>query len=370
MRIVFLVHSYYRYLKGGAEYQAFLLAKELIKRKHEVHYIFVNSTSSEIPEQDDGIFLHPLKNKKISRFIGKVVYRNEILKLLMQIKPDCIYHRNLSVFLNIANTYCKCGDCKTIWHIDSKPDVEMKKLSISKRILVDYFKNKYLEFGIKNANCIIGQEDYHNEMLVRNFGRECTVILNKFSPVERKQVVKVLPIRVLWIANIKPLKQAEFFIDLAYHFKEDDSVSFIMVGRPATGNYQAGLEKRMQRLSNLEYKGELPIDEVNDLLRESHLFVNTSLYEGGPPITFIQAWMREVPTVSLNVDPDDMIKENKLGFHSGSFEQMVEDVRFLIENKEVRGEMSRNARKYALREYDIKKIVPKYVELFERTVKQ
>jgi glycosyltransferase involved in cell wall biosynthesis len=369
MRIVFLIHSYYKYLKGGAEYQAFLFAKELIKRKHEVHYIFINSTSSEISEQDDGILLHPLENKKISRFIGKVAYRNEILKLLMQIKPDCIYHRNLSVFLNIANTYCKSSDCKTIWHIDSKPDVEMKKLSISKRILVDYFEKKYLEFGIKNANCIIGQEDYHNEMLVRNFGKECTVILNSVLPVEKKQIIKTLPIKVLWIANIKPLKQPEFFMDLAYQFKEDDNASFIMVGRSATGNYQAKLEKRMQRLSNLEYKGELPIDEVNDLLRESHLFVNTSLYEG-VPITFIQAWMREVPTVSLNVDPDDMIKKNKLGFHSGSFEQMVEDVRFLIENKKVRGEMGRNARKYALREYDIEKNVPKYVELFERMVKR
>ncbi len=188
-------------------------------------------------------------------------------------------------------------------------------------------------------------------------------------------MVKVLPVRVLWIANIKPFKQAELFVDLAYHFREDDSLSFIMIGRPAAGgyrarNYQAGLEKQMQRLSNLEYKGELPIDEVDDLLGESHIFVNTSLYEGGPPITFIQAWMREVPTVSLNVDPDDMIKKNQLGFHSGSFEQMVKDVRFLTENKKVREEMGRNARKYALREYDIKKIVPKYVELFEKIVKQ
>ena len=367
-KICFLV-GYYPINKGGAEYQAYLLSQEL-REQFEIFYISVGHEKEEYII-DNGIKIYTVKGPAFFGF--KDVYfllKPKIFKILRREKPDLIYQRVAYSVTGIAAKYCQEHDCQLIWHIDSKPDVEMKKLSISKRILVDYFEKKYLEFGIKNANCIIGQEDYHNEMLVRNFGKECTVILNKFLPVERKQVVKVLPIRVLWIANIKPLKQAELFIDLAYQFKDDDSVSFIMIGRSATGNYQAKLEKRMQRLINLEYKGELPIDKVNDLLRESHLFVNTSLYEGGPPITFIQAWMREVPTVSLNVDPDDMIKKNKLGFHSGSFEQMVKDVRFLIENKKVRGEMGRNARKYALREYDIKKIVPKYVELFERTVKQ
>ena len=33
-------------------------------------------------------------------------------------------------------------------------------------------------------------------------------------------------------------------------------------------------------------------------------------------------------------------------------------------------QMGRNVRKYAIREHDIKKIVPKYVELIEKMVKQ
>jgi len=366
-KVCFLV-GYYPINKGGSEYQAYLLSQEL-REQFEIFYISVGYEKEEYII-DNGIKIYTLKGPAF--FCFKDVYfllKSKIVKILNKEKPDLIYQRVAYSATGIAAKYSQEHGCPLIWHIDSKPDVEIKKLSVSKRILVDYFEKKYLEFGIKNANCIIGQEDYHNEMLVRNFGKECTVILNSVLPVEKKQIVKTLPIKVLWIANIKPLKQPELFVDLAYHFKEDDSLSFIMIGRPATGNYQVKLEKRMQRLSNLEYKGELPIDEVNDLLRESHLFVNTSLYEG-VPITFIQAWMREVPTVSLNVDPDDMIKKNKLGFHSGSFEQMVKDVRFLIENKKVREEMGRNAKKYALREYDIEKNAPKYVELFERMVKR
>ena len=369
MKKVCFLMGYYPINRGGAEYQGYLLSQEL-REQFEIFYISVGNEKEKCII-DNGIRIYTLKSPALLCFKDAFfLLKSRIFRILNKEKPDLIYQRVAYSVTGIAAKYCQEHGCPLIWHIANKPDVEMKKLSISKRILVDYFEKKYLEFGIKNANCIIGQEDYHNQMLLRNFGKECTVILNKVLPVEKKQIVKTLPLRVLWIANIKPLKQPELFMDLACQFKEDDSVSFIMMGRSATGNYQAKLEKRMQRLSSLEYKGELPIDEVDDLLRESHVFVNTSLYEGGPPNTFIQAWMREVPTVSLNVDPDDMIKKNKLGFHSGSFEQMVKDVRFLIENKKVRGEMGRNARKYALREYDIEKNIPKYVELFERMVKR
>jgi len=372
-KVCFLV-GYYPINRGGAEYQGYLLSQEL-REQFEIFYISVGHQKEECVI-DNGMRIYTLKSPALFCFKDAFfLLKSRIFRILNKEKPDLIYQRVAYSVTGIAAKYCQGHDCRLIWHIDSKPDVETGRLSISKRVLVDYFERKYLEFGIKNADCIVGQESYHDQMLFRNFGKRCAVILNKVLPVEKKQIVKTLPIKVIWIANIKPLKQAELLVDLASHFEGDDGVSFIIIGRPAARscrakNYQAELEKQMQRLSNLEYKGELPINEVDDLLGESHIFVNTSLYEGGPPNTFIQAWMREVPTVSLNVDPDDMIKKNKLGFHSGSFEQMVKDVRFLIENKKVREEMGRIARKYALREYDIKKIVPKYVELFEEMVKK
>lgn len=361
-KICFLV-GYYPINRGGSEYQAYLLAQKL-RKWFEIFYISVGQSKEE-KIIDNGITIYTLQSPKI--FYVKNAYfllKSKIFKILKYENPDFVYQRVAYSVTGIAAQYCKGHRCKLIWHIANKPDVEVQRVHFSKRILIDYIEKKYLEYGIKNADYIIGQEEYHSQMISKNYGRKCTAIINKFLPVEKKEIVKKLPIKIIWIANVKPAKQPELFIKLASRFMSNKNLSFIMVGRPAGGDYHRYLIKQIQKVKNLRYLGELPIDEVNDILCDSHVFVNTSLYEGGPPNTFIQAWMRETPTVSLNTDPDNIIKKNKLGFHSGSFEQMVKDVRFLIQHPRIREKMGRRARKYAISEYDINKIIPKYSKLF------
>jgi len=123
------------------------------------------------------------------------------------------------------------------------------------------------------------------------------------------------------------------------------------------------LLEKTSKLSNLKYLGEISYEETNELLSKSSLFVNTSTTEGFSN-TYIQAWMRENPVVTLNCDPDDLIKINKIGFHSGSFKRLVKDVRYLIENEDVRREMGKRAREYAFKNHDIKKVGKRYFKIF------
>ena len=106
------------------------------------------------------------------------------------------------------------------------------------------------------------------------------------------------------------------------------------------------------------------LDEVNKVLSESHILVNTSEYEGFSN-TYIQAWMRKVPVVALNSDPDDVIKTKGIGFHSKTFDQMVQDVRKLVENRKLRDEMGERSQKFAFNTFSVSNI-HKFIDLIEQ----
>jgi glycosyltransferase involved in cell wall biosynthesis len=75
--------------------------------------------------------------------------------------------------------------------------------------------------------------------------------------------------------------------------------------------------------------------------------------------------MNYTPVVSLNSNPDGIIHKYAMGFHSKTFDQLVEDVKTLLKNERLREEFGMSGRKYVEREHDITKIIDKYIEVFK-----
>ena len=130
-------------------------------------------------------------------------------------------------------------------------------------------------------------------------------------------------------------------------------VKFIMIGCALNKPWYREMLKKMSALENLEYLGERSLKEVNEVLARAHIFVNTSTYEGFPN-TFIQAWMRKVPVVSLNVNPDNIIDRNRIGFFSKTYNQMVKDVARLIQDSKLRHDMGERAQTFAFDNFSMK----------------
>ena len=128
-----------------------------------------------------------------------------------------------------------------------------------------------------------------------------------------------------------------------------------MIGRQGWGKWFEKLKKEIQALPNLEYYGELSQDQVNMHLSHGHILVNTSRYEGFSN-TFVQAWMRKVPVVSLNVDPDQILVREKIGFKSETFEQLCQDVNTLINDSATRERMGEKALRYAQDNHSVAKM--------------
>jgi len=372
-KICFLQGNYFKYYKGGAELQAYFIGKKLIE-KSSIHYIFVEPPRdvivNNIPKIDDGIFLHPMKRYR-NKFFGKLFFLNfrELIKLLIKINPDIIYQRGGKPYLGITSKLWKKNNKKLVFGIsmdencskDRILDLNRNIFSFPSKIIDSFFTF----IGIENADLIVAQTKHQQQLLKQNFNKDSIIIPNGL-PVPTYLSKKVYPPIICWIANIKPLKKPEIFIKLAENCK-DLNAKFVYAGRPSESSYQNMLMKKTRKLSNLKYLGEISFQKTNDLLAKSSLLVNTSITEGFSN-TYIQAWMRETPVVTLNCDPDNVIKKQRIGFHSGNFKQLVKDVRYLIQNENERRKIGKKAREYAFVNHDIEKIGDKYFEVFKGLV--
>ena len=83
----------------------------------------------------------------------------------------------------------------------------------------------------------------------------------------------------------------------------------------------------------------------------------------GFPNTFLEAWINRIPVISLNIDPDELICNEKLGFHSKSFEQLIINLNTLLQDDTLRNEMGMNAKRYVEQNHDVKKIADKFEKL-------
>lgn len=336
-------------LMGGSQYQAKLLIEHLLPLgKYDIYYLArrVNSNHTTVGYRT----LKISDNQGIRRY-GCFFDAHKLFNLLKEIKPDVIYQMVGSAYTGIAAYYAKKHNCRMIWRITSDKSVYKSEL-YSWRDLLPHrlLESKFMEYGIRRAGVIIAQTDQQARLLMENYGRAPTAVIRNYHPAPKEgPLIKTNPQKVLWIANFKRLKQPEIFVKLAEDLRDQRNVQFVMMGAPAPreGWFQEIINK-IASLENLEYRGVQSQDQITDLLAESHLLVNTSQYEGFSN-TFIQAWLHEVPVVSLNSNPDNLLDDGSLGYcASGDYGLLLELVKKLLNDARLTNDIGAKARKYAL----------------------
>lgn len=363
-KICFLIPFHFSAKMGGAEYQVKLVLEELSKNSRFYIYYLCREAGANFSPQ--GYNIVKIGNNKGYRRFGYYFDAKNIYKALREISPDIVYQNVACAYTGIAAFYAKKFGAKMIWHIASDNDLTPMDHSNIKHRVRDFIERLFVNYGIKNADIIAGQTRHQNNLLRKHFDRECDTIIPIGHLKPKNRIKKSETIKILWVANLKPLKQPEFFIRLAKEVvsNRNNDISFIMMGRSEKNEWSLKLIDMINKVPNLLYLGEIPNNEVNKLMSEAHILVNTSQYEGFSN-TFVQAWMRNIPVVSLNVDPDGILVREKIGFHSKTFEQLLLDVNWLIENKTLREEMGKRARSYAFDNHSIEKMLQKVIDLFQ-----
>ncbi len=363
-RIVFLTTHHWNDAFGGAEYQIKLIIEQ-VRDLYDIYYIARNITC-ETKFNNKKIKLINIPHSCFMDRFGNSYFLDSlnIYNTLKIINPDIIYQRVHTAYTGIIAYYANKYNKTMIWHISSDNDVKPWEFNLKKQIIFDYIDKRVADYGIRNCSKIIGQTKEQNELLKKYYNRKCEVIISNFHPLPAHEIQKKHPVKILWVSNIKSIKRPEIFVEVAKHFEQFPNVKFCMIGGKQNKKLTTQLEEEINKIKNLEYLGEKTLNEVNNLFCQAHIFINTSDSEGFPN-TFIQAWMRRVPVVSLNVDPDNVLKNHGIGFHSGSLEQLFKDTKRLIEDEELRETMGKRAQEYAFKHHSLANI-ENIVDLFDK----
>ena len=371
IKICFIALGAYPLLAGknadniiGPDVHQVILAKELIK--HDFKITFITYAEEGVPVE----YINGMEIIKIHEDVCRLRLLNIVSKVFRI--WNAMRKANARIYIHAGgiagpiSLFCRVMKNKFVYEIAS--DALVNKNLITRKI--KEFNQSIFSIGtfgnwldIKLTDAIIVQSEFQKTMLKKNFGKDGFLIKMPVPLTERGTSEKAKPAIVLWVGALAEVKQPELFVKLVEAIPE---TRFQMIGGHS-GNRELydRIKESSKRISNFEFFGVIAFDEVNKYFSRAAILVNTSMFEGFPH-AFIQAWMNYVPVVSLNADPDGLLCEKGLGFHSKTFDQLTEDVKALLKNEYLRKQMGENSRRYIENEHDISNIINKYIEVFDR----
>jgi ubiquinone/menaquinone biosynthesis C-methylase UbiE/glycosyltransferase involved in cell wall biosynthesis len=353
----------------GAAAQTYMLAKGFLDKDWEVH--LVSSTKQKYKNNTTEIFegIHVYWWKR-SKFLGVFDYLN-IIRILKSINAKVYYTRGRSILVTAIVKAAKSSNAITLWasngqdgcqkyvHIkrlfQKKKNFLIKILALPNAIILDIITHN----GIKNVDIYFTQTKIQQDDLKKYFKRDSKIIKSGYY-IPLNSIIKPSPPVILYLSRLTPTKQPQFFIELANRLKHLDCIFKI------AGKIHPLLEKilipKIYKNDKIKYVGNVAFLESIKLVEEASILVNTSMKEGeGLSNSMVLAWLNSVPTITLESDPDNIVKDNKLGFTSGTFEQLVKDVEYLIINTDKRNEIGKHSAEFAKKEFDIYIIVDKII---------
>jgi glycosyltransferase involved in cell wall biosynthesis len=231
---------------------------------------------------DEGIpvlrFVHPRMTK--------------LWRAMKRVNADVYYQRTSSIETALTALFCRHHGKRSIYagasDMDFIPGQEEIVLSRDKWIY---------RFGLRRVDQVVVQHPGQLGNYKRNYGRDAALIPSCYVPPPNARHDRAG--YVLWVARLsdpkRPWLAAEVARCLAGH-------RVVMVGGSAGTARSEQIERSLREaaatIPNLEVAGFVPYAQVDRYFDGARVLLNTSLFEGFPN-TFLQAWSRGIPTVSM-----------------------------------------------------------------------
>lgn len=342
-------------LSGGAEIQLVTLGYAFQSKGYQVDFI-VNESARPYYEEAKGVGIYKVAFKHMG--MSNLYLPFDILRFmrtLKRINADYYLMKLPRHMLLPLGLFAAIFRKKVIFIGQVDGDAEKSKLKATdSRIPLMMYR-----LGLPFTNAIVAQTDAQQKGFKKRFKGDVRVIKNILTFGNDKTVDK--DSSVLWVGNSGKHKQPELFLELAAALPDH---KFKMIMSPSSQRPDDSfIREKLDELPNLEYLGPVPFSQMPQHYKKAALLVSTSNSEGFPNV-FLQAWQCQTPVVSLNIDPDNVIQRYCLGKLSGTFDQMIIDVKELMLANDIRDEMGVQACKYTASNHSEDVVVSKYIELF------
>ena len=334
--------------------QQTLLAKAFVDLDYDVSMVVIDIGQIDA-EVIDGIRVYktyrPEAGIPVFRFIHPRF--TSLWQALKRADADIYYQSCASVVTGFVAWFCRKYDRKLVFRVAHDTDL------MPGQQLIRYWRDKKIfEYGLRHADLVINQSRQQQKLLRENYHLEGPE-LNMVVQLPEEDAEYSRDIDVLWVNNLRPFKRPDLVLELA---RKLPGLRIVMIGGPCHGHEDLFEEIRQQAegISNLDFKGYVPYQEVNAYYARARIFVNTSDSEGFPN-SFLQSWVRGMPVFSF-FDPDGIITRERLGDSPDGVDQMAMEVSALLKDQARLSALSSHVTQFALDHYSPRAVALRYHE--------
>ncbi|MBW3517561.1 glycosyltransferase family 4 protein [Flavobacterium sp. NKUCC04_CG] len=354
------------------------IAQEAVKRGWKV-FVAAEDTGRGQEINIDGITFIDFKfSRSGTNPLNELKTLNDFRKLYRKIKPDVVHHITLKPVI-YGSIVARLLGVKGVLNAVSGLGYNFTsgRQGIVQRIMLRLMK---FGFNRQNLTIIFQNADDQSELtkvgvvspinrIVRIKGSG--VDLTKFKQAEFPpfDVVKILfPVRMLWDKGVRELKEASDILKETYRHQ----IQFVLAGLADEEN-KAGVSAQYlndwQDGSYVKWVGYQ--QNMVSIYNDSHIVVLPS-YREGMPKTLIEACAVGKAIITTDaVGCRECVDEGVNGYKVPvySVNELAKAIEKLVKDKDCIIQMGKASREKAEREFDVKDVIEKHLEIYDNFVK-
>ncbi len=361
---------------GGSGVVATELGKNLAKIGHEVHFISY-AVPYRLNDYYDKIYYHEVKVMDYPLF----EYPPYSLALATKMAEISRYQSLDIIHAHYAIPHAISANLAKDMIREHHPLKVVTTLHGTDITLVGRDPS-YLEvtrYGIEKSDGVTAVSQYLKERTIRDFqtGDQIEVIYNFIEEhPEQQKVCREIRERIapngekiiVHLSNFRPVKRVKDVIDVGYEVNKQMPVKVMMIGDGPERSLAEARARELNFSDHVMFLGKR--EKVFLFLSSADVFLMPSRLESFG-LAALEAMACGVPVVTSNAGGlSELVREGIAGYTAdvGDINQMTEHVVNVLKDEERYRKLSKSTREYAFDNFHVSKIIPKYVDLYERVL--